>query len=666
MADFKEDMRALYMKTGVKGNPIVFLFTDQQIFDERMLIFLNDILSSGYIPDLFTDDDKDNIINAVRNEAKAAPADGLARQLLELLHRPRARAPAPAHLHVARRRQDAQPLPQVPGAHLVHGHQLVLQLAARGAHLGRERFLGDVEMASDELRENVRHHMAFVHESVEQGAVDYLAAERREVYTTPKSYLELIILYKDELLANRTRARDAQDAPRGGPRQAARRAGAGRRHADPAQGGGDRRRAEEGRDGRAARRSSGRSRPSPTSRRPRRDRGGEGRRHRQGVSAFQEQANRRPRRRRARDREGGGGAQQPRQGALTELKGDDVAAAGVLNVVNAVQYMLAPKGANLKKVDRVGGAKKMMGDGRQVPRDAAELRQGQLPAREQGQGAQVHRPAGGGPSSRLQLQNPEFNFASCRSRRAGLCDWVVNMLIYHDIYLDVAPKRAHAPRGGGKLADANKKLAAVNANVAALDARKQSCRTSSRRRPTRRTSSSPRPRQTAKRLNLAERLVNGLKDEGVRWAQNVENLDAERELLVGDVMVSSPFIAYIAPFNAVFRTQLWERTWTPDLRGRGIPCSDELDPLPAHRRGRRPANWRAEGLPSDRLSTQNAAIITRCARFPLDHRPAAAGHQLDPQARDAQRPALVPAVLRRLPRQGDARWRRACRCCSRR
>jgi dynein heavy chain len=58
------------------------------------------------------------------------------------------------------------------------------------------RFLGEVEMASDELKENVAHHMAYVHQSVEDGTQAYLAQERRNVYTTPKSYLELILTYK--------------------------------------------------------------------------------------------------------------------------------------------------------------------------------------------------------------------------------------------------------------------------------------------------------------------------------------------------------------------------------------------------------------------------------------------------------------------------------------
>lgn len=122
---------------------------------------------------------------------------------------------------------------------------------------------------------------------------------------------------------------------------------------------------------------------------------------------------------------------------------------------------------------------------------------------------------------------------------------------------------------------------------------------------------------TAKRLNLAERLVNGLKDEGVRWAQNVESLGDDREKLVGNMMVAAPFIAYIGPFNSEFRNLLWQTTWVPDLRGKGIPCADELDPLDLLSDVATQAVWQSEGLPSDRLSLENAAIITRCARYPL-------------------------------------------------
>jgi dynein heavy chain len=48
------------------------LFSHTQIVDEKFLIYINDTLSSGWIQDLFVQEDKDNIINSVRNECKAS------------------------------------------------------------------------------------------------------------------------------------------------------------------------------------------------------------------------------------------------------------------------------------------------------------------------------------------------------------------------------------------------------------------------------------------------------------------------------------------------------------------------------------------------------------------------------------------------------------------
>jgi dynein heavy chain len=69
-AEFKADLVQLYTRTGVKSVPTVFLMTDGQIVAETFLVYLNDLLSSGYIPDLFTQEEKDTICNSLRNEVK--------------------------------------------------------------------------------------------------------------------------------------------------------------------------------------------------------------------------------------------------------------------------------------------------------------------------------------------------------------------------------------------------------------------------------------------------------------------------------------------------------------------------------------------------------------------------------------------------------------------
>lgn len=52
IADFKENLLSLYMKTGTKSIPITFLMTDNQIVNEQFLVYINDLLSTGYIADL--------------------------------------------------------------------------------------------------------------------------------------------------------------------------------------------------------------------------------------------------------------------------------------------------------------------------------------------------------------------------------------------------------------------------------------------------------------------------------------------------------------------------------------------------------------------------------------------------------------------------------------
>ena len=47
------------------------------------------------------------------------------------------------------------------------------------------------------------------------------------------------------------------------------------------------------------------------------------------------------------------------------------------------------------------------------------------------------------------------------------------------------------------------------------------------------------------KLSLATRLTNALGSEGVRWKANIEQMEASRDLLVGDVLLASAFLSYI-------------------------------------------------------------------------------------------------------------------------
>ena len=70
--EFHEDLKQLYIQSGVDNKPTVFLMPDTQMKEESFLEDINNILSSGVVPGLFLDEEKAPIIDGVRERAKKA------------------------------------------------------------------------------------------------------------------------------------------------------------------------------------------------------------------------------------------------------------------------------------------------------------------------------------------------------------------------------------------------------------------------------------------------------------------------------------------------------------------------------------------------------------------------------------------------------------------
>ncbi|GAB0184527.1 dynein axonemal heavy chain 11 [Grus japonensis] len=67
-APLQVDLASLYIETGAKNMLAVFLLTDVQVPDECFLVLINDLLASGEVPDLFSDEDMEGIVTEVRKE----------------------------------------------------------------------------------------------------------------------------------------------------------------------------------------------------------------------------------------------------------------------------------------------------------------------------------------------------------------------------------------------------------------------------------------------------------------------------------------------------------------------------------------------------------------------------------------------------------------------
>jgi len=167
LADLKTDIQTVFMKSGVSGLEMLFILTDSQIVNEKFLVYINDILSAGYIPELFAPDELDGIFGKLRSEAKQMglldSPDILMNFFINKVKR---------NLHMClcfspvgdAFRFRARKFPALINSTAIDWFHSWPRDALVGV---ANRFLAKIEFPSDEVREAIANHMANVHLSID-------------------------------------------------------------------------------------------------------------------------------------------------------------------------------------------------------------------------------------------------------------------------------------------------------------------------------------------------------------------------------------------------------------------------------------------------------------------------------------------------------------------
>jgi dynein heavy chain len=168
------------------------------------------------------------------------------------------------------------------------------------------------------------------------------------------------------------------------------------------------------------------------------------------------------------------------------------------------------------------------------------------------------------PLLELEHFTPEIIMGKNKAA-AGLCSFVVNIVMYYEVVVTVEPKRKALAEANEQLATANAQLEEVNIMVAGLEAKLAKLTAELNAANAEKQEAMDSVEKGQRKLDLAQRLTNALASENVRWAQNILTMEADKELLTGDVLLASAFISYVGPFTKTFRDKLMNSIFTPYL-----------------------------------------------------------------------------------------------------
>lgn len=605
--DLKANLATLYTKAGIKSAGSVFLLSDSQVAEEIFLVIINDLLASGEIPDLYPDEDIENILNAIRPEVKGA---GLidskencwkffidrVRKLLKVVL---CFSPVGSTLRVRARK-----FPALVSCSAIDWFHEWPQEALESVS---KRFLSEIEDLPTNLVDSVSLFMSYVHTSVNNVSQIYLENEKRYNYTTPKSFLEQIALYGKllgkktadikeriyqltsglEKLKSTTKEVDVlkitlaeQEIVLKEKNDAADKLiqvltveneKVSKEQAFAAE--------EEEKVGQAEEDVAAQKAICTE----------DYRKAEPALIAAQEALN------------------TLNKNNLTELKSFGSPPEAVVNVCAAVLVLFSkgkiPKDRSWKE------CKLMMGKVDQFLYDLINYDK-----------ENIH------PDILKAIQpylaDPEFMPEKIFAKSAaasGLCAWVINIIRFYDVYLVVEPKKRALVKASEDLNELRERLRMLKEKLSELEQQLNKLNADFEKALAEKMKCQAEADATAYTINIANRLVNGLASENVRWRDLIKNYHASLVTLPGDVLQVTAFLSYVGCFTRKYRLDLLDKYWAPYLQKLPVPIprAEGLDPLSLLTDDATVAEWNNQGLPSDRMSAENATIMVNSARWPL-------------------------------------------------
>ncbi|XP_035806180.2 dynein axonemal heavy chain 2 [Amphiprion ocellaris] len=597
--EFREDIKKLYRLTGVDNKPTVFLFNDTQIIEESFLEDINNIMSSGEVPNLYKQDEFVEICNALSESARkdkvVETPDSLFSYLIERVRN---------NLHVV---LCMSPVGEAFRKRILQYPALVNCTTIdwfcewpRDALLEvAERYLDGLDLGSLEgIQTKVASIFVTTHQSVEQVSQRMKLELKRHNYVTPTNYLELVSGYKKLLAEKRSELGEQVSKLRNGLfkisdtrekvevmsvelEEAKKQVAEFQKQCDECLSVVVQQKIEADKQQRMVSANSEKIKSEELLCKTMADNAQ--RDLDEALPALEEAMK---------------ALESLNKKDMTEIKSYGHPPALVETVMHAVMTLLG-------KEPSWPEAKRQLGEANFIK-------------------TLVHFDKDNISDSVLRkignyCRQPDFQpeiIGKVSLAAKSLCMWVRAMEVYGRIYRVVEPKRAQLNAAMAQLdakqaalAEAQNKLREVGEKLDLL--KKQHGEKLAMKDSLRKKSD-----EMEVKLDRADKLVTGLTGERVRWEERVAGLDENMGYLVGDCLLAASFLSYMGPFLSTYRDELLS-IWMKEVLDLEIPCTPGFSLTVFLSKPTVVRDWNIQGLPSDAFSTENGVIVTRGNRWPL-------------------------------------------------
>ncbi|KAL6447918.1 hypothetical protein ACFW04_000175 [Cataglyphis niger] len=206
--------------------------------------------------------------------------------------------------------------------------------------------------------------------------------------------------------------------------------------------------------------------------------------------------------------------------------------------------------------------------------------------------------------------------AKASSAAEGLCKWVRAMVSYDEVAKVVAPKKKKLVEAQRECDEAEAFLNEKRQTLAALNAKLAALNDSLQQTLQKKLNLETEVATCTAKLMKAEKLIASLGGEKSRWMEYAHDLQMNYDSLVGNILLSCGIIAYMASYNTLFRDEMLMK-WKEFIEISEIPYTKTYDFVSVLGVEIEINHWQLCGLSKNRFAIENAVILNNSEQWCL-------------------------------------------------